>query len=860
VTEATVTRQVAAPGQRPPLRLGLAWRLARRELRGGLKGFRVFLLCLLLGVGAIAAVGSLSQAMLGGLEENGRALLGGDAEVRLIHVPASPEQLAWLEGNAARLSRSADMRAMARAETPEAARRLVELKAVDQAYPLHGAVTTETASGDPLPLGEVEGRWGALVEPSLLSRLEIEVGERLRIGDLSYEVRGTILREPDRAAQAFTLGPRVLVHMDSLAATGLEQPGSLISYYYRVDLRPDETAAAWRQRLEDAFPDAGWRVRDINNAAPGVDRFIIQVSLFMTLVGLTALLVGGVGIANAMRAFLDDKRNTIATLKCLGASSRLIFATYLSQIFLLALLGIFGGLLLGALAPVVAEPFLAERLNFGLQRGIQPDVLLLAALFGLLTTFVFTLWPLARAQAVPPGSLFREVVEGSAGRPPRWALLLLVVSALLLAGLAVLGTDGGRISIGFVVGAVAALLLFRLAAAAVAALARRLPRPRRPGLRLALTNLYRPGATTGSVVTSLGLGLTVLITIALIEGNLRNQVVEQMPEEAPGFYFIDIQPDQVERFDRLVEQHAGVDGMERVPMLRGRITQINGMRPQDLDLDPDVTWVFRGDRGVTWSAEPPEGSRITAGEWWPADYDGPPLISLEARIAEQVGIGPGDRLTVNILGRDIEAEIANLRPVDWAELSINFIMVFSPGLVESAPQTHLATVTLDEEQEDSLERVISDAFPNVSAVRVKEALASAAAMLRAIATAVTVTASVTVAAGLLVLAGAVAAGQRRRIYDAVILKVLGARRRDVLRAFLFGFGLMGLIASLLAVLFGTLAAWAVLTTIMRVESFVFLTVPVVVTVLLAVSVTLLFGFGGTWRALQQKSAPLLRND
>src|SRR5690625_3260493 len=761
MTQAAISERLPREaGSRP--RVGLSWRLARRELRGGLRGFRVFLLCLLLGVGAIAAVGSLSQAMLGGLEENGRALLGGDAEVSTIHRPASAEQLAWLEENSARLSRAADMRAMARAETPERARRLIELKAVDSAYPLHGSVTTQTPGEDPLPLAETDGQWGALVDPSLLSRLEVEVGDRIRIGELAYEIRGTISREPDRAAQAFTLGPRVLVHTDSLPATGLEQPGSLISYQYRVDLPPEETPDAWRDRLEADFPDAGWRVRDVNRAAPGVDRFIVQVSLFMTLVGLTALLVGGVGIANAVRAFLDEKRNTIATLKCLGASSRLIFAVYFSQIFLLALVGTSAGMALGALAPVVAGPLLAERLNFSLQGVLHLDALLLAALFGLLTTFVFTLWPLARAQAVPAGSLFREVVEGAAARPPRWALVTLAISALLLAALAVVGTDGGRVSLGFVIGALLALLLFRLAAAAIAAIARRLPRPRRPGLRLALANLYRPGATTGSVVTSLGLGLTVLVTIALIEGNLRNQVVEQMPEEAPGFYFIDIQPDQVERFDALVEQHPGVDSMERVPMLRGRITHVNGVRPQDMNLDPDVTWVFRGDRGVTWAAEPPPGARITAGEWWPADYDGPPLISMEARIAEQVGIGPGDRLTVNILGRDIEAEIANLRPVDWAELSINFVMIFSPGLVESAPQTHLATVSLDPDQEDSLERVISDAFPNGSAARVTEALASVAAMLRAIAAALTVTASVTVVAGLLVLAGAVAAGQRRR--------------------------------------------------------------------------------------------------
>ena len=336
------------------------------------------------------------------------------------------------------------------------------------------------------------------------------------------------------------------------------------------------------------FPDAGWRVRDINRAAPGVDRFIVQVTLFMTLVGLTALLVGGVGIANAVRSFLDQRRNTIATLKCLGASSRLIFATYLCQILLLSLLGQVG-ILLGALAPGGGPP-LAERLNFSLQQGLKLKALGLAGLFGLLTTFVFTLWPLARAQAVPAGGLFREVVEGAAARPPRWAVIItLVLSGLLLVALAVVGTDGGAFP-----SPLSSVRCWRCCSSSwlpqELPLWRALPRPRRPALRLALSNLHRPGATTGSVVTSLGLGLTVLVSIALIEGNLRNQVVEQMPEEAPGFYFIDIQPDQVEQFDALVNQHPGVEEMERVPMLRGRITRVNGVRPQDMDLDPDVTW------------------------------------------------------------------------------------------------------------------------------------------------------------------------------------------------------------------------------------------------------------------------------
>ncbi len=837
----------------------LALRLARRELRGGLKGFRIFLACLLLGVAAIAGVGSLSSAMLDGLAENGRALLGGEVELRLIHRKATAEELGWLRDNAARLSRTAELRAMARnAETPDT-RRLVELKAVDGAYPLYGEATTDQGVDLDAALAARDGVWGALVDESLLYRLDREVGERIGLGERVYEIRGTVAREPDRAARAFTLGPRVMVAFDSLAGTGLEQPGALIYYHYRLDLPAGERLESWRARLNAALPDAGWRVRDLQNAAPGLSQSVQRVALFMTLVGLTALLVGGVGIANAVRAFLDEKRATIATLKCLGAPAFLIFQTYLAQVLALAALGILAGLALGAAVPLAAAPLLEARLGFDFAGGLYAAPLIEAAAFGVLTTLVFSLWPLARAQQIPAGSLFRDMVQRARALPPAWALAALAAAAAALAALAILGAEERRFAAGFVAGAVAALIAFRLAALGVVWLARRLPRPRHPGLRLAIANLHRPGAATGNVVMSLGLGLTVLVAIALTEGNLRGQVLEEMPEEAPGFYFIDIQPEQVAPFKELVGDFPGVERVESVPMLRGRIVGVNGQRPEEMQVPEDIRWVFRGDRGLTWAREKPARETVVEGSWWPADYDGPPQVSLYKEIYDALGLEIGDTLTINILGRDVEVEIANVRPIDWSELTINFVMIFSPGLLEAAPQTSIATVHLAPDQEAALERAVTEAFPNISAIRVKEALAGFAETLRDIATAVSATASVTVLAGILVLAGAVAAGHHRRIYDSVVLKVLGATRRAVGQAFLLEYGLMGLVTAAIAAAIGTAAGWVIVTQVMGLE-FSFLPLSVALTMVLAVAVTLLFGFAGTFRALSVKAAPLLRNE
>ncbi|HSR72643.1 MAG TPA: FtsX-like permease family protein, partial [Kiloniellales bacterium] len=678
----------------------------------------------------------------------------------------------------------------------------IELRAVDSAYPLYGNV--ELAPDMPLSaaFARRDGVWGAVADANLLYRLGIEApdsrgerGPRVRIGEAVYEIRAVLAHEPDRSTRITAFGPHVLVSEQSLPETGLVRPGSLLHYHYRLRLPPGSDAAALRADLEETFPEAGWRIRDAGQAAPGVERFVERLGLFLTLVGLTALLVGGLGVANAVRSYLDGRVATIATLKCLGAPGGLILRVYLVQIMILALGGTAVGIALGAVAPFALRTLLSGALGFEVLAGFYVAPLVVATAFGLLTALAFSLWPLAQARGVPAAALFRAriapVAQGAGGIG--WPSLSAIgLVALALAALTILTAGDQRFGAWFVLGAVAALLLFRTTALGIMALARRMPRPRRATLRLALTNLHRPGATTPSVLLSLGLGLTVLVALAQIQANLERQIGERMPQEAPGFYFIDIQPDQVAPFEALVLSTPGVRELERVPMLRGRITEVRGVPVEDLEIPPDIAWVFRGDRGLTWSAEPPEGAELTRGDWWPPDYQGPPLVSLDAEVGRAMDLAPGDSLTLNILGREVAVEIANLREVDWTGLGINFVMVLSPGLLESAPQTHIATVKADPAVEAALERAITDRFANVSSIRVKEALAAVAEILAQIGLAVRLSASVAILAGILVLAGAIAAGHRRRVYDAVVLKVLGATRAEMARAFLLEYGLLGL--------------------------------------------------------------------
>ncbi len=835
----------------------LAWRLARRELRGGLKGFRLFLACLALGVAIVAAVGSLAAAARAGIAWNARALLGGDVETRLHYRPATDEQRRFLAAAGA-LSETRDMRAMASRLGGEG-RALVELKGVDGAYPLYGAVLLEPSMPLAEALAERDGLAGTAVDPALLARLDLRLGERLRIGAAEFELRAALLGEPDRGAALFALGPRVLVSAAGLDATGLVRPGSLVHYRYRVRLGPDTDAGDFMAELKSRYPDAGWGIRGLDDAAPGVKRFVDRAALFLGLAGLGALLVGGIGVGNAVRSYLDGRIATIATLKCLGASGRLVHGVYLILILVMAAVGVALGLSLGALAPAAAGGVLGQSLRLAVPAALYPAPLAQAAAFGMLAAVAFSLWPLAEARAVPATLLFRRAVSPVRRRLGAGDLAAIAAAGAALAGLAVAGATDRPLAAEFVAGAGLASVAFAAAAKAVQAGARRVGRAARGAvLRLALANLHRPGAPTASVVLSLGLGLAILTAIGLVQGNIARQIAATNAI-APAFYFIDIQPDQAAAFDRLVEGHAGAGDLRRVPMLRGRIVAIDGTPVERIEPDPHVAWVLREDRGITWSSAPPPGARITAGEWWPADYRGPPLVSLDAEVAAGFGLEPGDSITVNVLGRLITGTIANLREVDWTTLNMNFVMVFSPGTLDDAPQTHIATVRVGPEGEAGLERAVNERFANVSAIRVREALAAVALMLDRIAAALGATAGLALVAGVLVLAGAILAGQRRRMHEAAVLKALGARRRQLVAAYAIEYGLLGLTAAALAAPIGGAGAYYLVAEVM-VSEFVFLPGVAAGVGLLGAGAAVAIGLAGTWRALGAPVAGLLRNE
>jgi putative ABC transport system permease protein len=832
-------------------RIALASRLARRELRGGIRSLRIVLACLALGVAAIAAVGTLRAGIAAGLAADGARILGGDLELRAGARPATPAALDWIAARGGQVSAVVTLRSML-VSAASGERMLVELKAVDPAYPLYGDLVLDPAK--PLAADAVA------LDPLVAERLALSVGDEVRVGEARLRVAGLVVAEPDKVATPAIFGPRALVTLDALAATRLLQPGSLVQHDYRIRLPPGSASARRvADDLQAAFTSEGWRVRTAGEAEPGVNRFLDRAASFLTLASLTALLVGGIGVATGVRGWLDARARSIATLRCLGASSGTVFLTYLIQVLALAVLGTAIGLVGGYGLTWAAAGALANSLPVPPRLGFYPAPLGLAALYGMLTALAFALWPLGRAARISGAALFRDAVQPAGAWPGRAVLAANAVAAAALVGLIVATAGDRNFALGFCVAIVGSLLLFRLGASGLMILAKRLGHLRRPALRLGLANLHRPGSPAPLLVVSLGVGLTTLVAIAQIEGNLKRQLAGELPSRAPNFYFIDIQSDQAARFDQVAGAMPGVEEVRRVPSLRARVVAVKGVPTEQVRTTPDTAWALRGDRGLTYAATPPSGSRIVAGEWWANDYRGAPLLSFEAGIAQGWGVGLGDTITVNVLGRDIDLKIANLRQVDWRGLGMNFTMVASPGLLEAAPHTHIATVRGDPARDAAVLRGITDAFPNVSGVRVRDALEAISALLGRVGVALSATGSVTLLAGLLVLGGAVAAGQRQRVRDAVVLKTVGATRAQIRAAWLVEYALVGVVAGALAALAGAVAAWAVVRFVMRAD-WVLLPGTLALTVVGCAALTLACGQVGTALALRARPGPLLRNE
>ncbi len=833
--------------------LKLAATFARREMRGGLRGFRLFLACLALGVAAIAAVGSVRSAIEEGLKREGAALLGGAAELDFTYRFASAEERAWMQLQATRVSEIAEFRSMAVVGDERA---LTQIKAVDTAYPLVGNMVLDPDITLPDALKPHDGISGAVMERALSDRLGLSAGDTFQLGTATFRLTALIVREPDSAASGFALGPRTLLYKDALEGSGLLAAGTLFNSKYRLDLPVTADLEALETQAKDRFANSGMRWTDARNGAPGVAQFVNRLSAFLVLVGLSGLAVGGVGVSAAVRSYLNGKTEVIATLRALGADRATIFQTYFIQIGVLSIIGVTIGLFLGAFVPLLLSPIIEARLPIPASFALFPAPLFEAAIYGLLTALTFTLWPLARSEDVRAATLFRDAWSGANRLPAPRYLIIIALLTTILVSLAGWFNGSWWLTLWTLGGIAGALLILSLAAIVIRTIARRTARLARgrPRLRWALAAISGTGEGAGAVVLSLGLGLSVLAAVGQIDGNLRNAISGNLPDVAPSYFFVDIQKDQIDGYTERLTSDAAVSRIDSAPMLRGVVTKINGKPASEVAGDH---WVVRGDRGVTYAALPDSDTKITKGEWWPENYSGPPLISFAAEEAEEMGLVLGDTLTINVLGRDITGTITSFREVDFSTAGIGFILTMNPSALSGAPHTFISTVYAEDAAEAAILRDLATAYPNITAIRVRDAIDRVSDVLASLAAATSYGALATLLTGFIVLIGAAAAGADARTFESAVLKTLGASRAQIAASFILRAAILGLFAGTVALFAGALGGWAVSTYVMETD-FILIWPSALMIIAGGVGATVLAGLGFALKSLNARPAQVLR--
>ncbi|WP_297507773.1 FtsX-like permease family protein [uncultured Caulobacter sp.] len=835
----------------------LAFRLAARELRSGVRGFRIFLACLALGVAAIAAAGSTAEAFRQGLASQAREILGGDLSFSVENRDFTDKERAAIQ-RLGPTTYTASANAMAQA--PSGERRLVSLRGVDGRFPLAGVVKLDGAGSLAGALADHDGLPGAAVEPALLDRLHLKIGDRFEAGALTLVVRARLVSEPDGLSRGFAIAPRVLVRADVLERSGLLAAGGLFGRTVRVDLPQGQDPRATGKAIQKALPDARFRVRDRLDAAPGARRLIDQLEYFLSFIGLASLVAGGLGVAGAVSTYLSSREPAIAVLKALGAESGLIRDLHLIQIGVLALLGVGIGLAIGAAAPLALGQAVGSSLPIPALFKLYPWPLIKAGLFGVLAAAAFSLVPLARARATPPSALFRRAPKA---RPPFG--LETIGAALAGAGLAALAIVtaptplAAAIMMAGVAVAFGLLAILGRAAAWAAGRARRLARG---PIKLGLANLAGPGSAAHTASPAIGLGVALVACVVLIQSALLAQVSDVAPRTAPAMVFTEIPADRAEAFDAAV---AGVMGplsdetYLRMPFATGRIVALKG-KPVDIQaIKPSGRWAFDNDIGLSLAAAEPRNAGVVAGRWWRADDTGPPKVALTVEMAQAAGLKVGDSITMLILGREIEARVAALRKVDFGGFGPNFALIFNPSTLEGADLRSVAIARLGRDREAALTRALGVQFPSVNVISVREQLDAAAALFERLALAIRGAAAVAGLAGLLVLAGAIAAGARARAREAATLKVLGATRGQILAAYLIEYGAVGLIAGAAGLALGFAAAWPVVVKVFEAHWSVDWG-GVLALIGGATGLTTLGGLVAAGLALSQRPAPVLRGD
>jgi putative ABC transport system permease protein len=796
-------------------RWSYAINIAASELKSGIKGFKLFLICLAIGVAAIAAAGSMAQAFRSGLDAEQRRILGGDFVLSLRQRAPSPAQIKFFQ-DAGQISLATDANTMG---ANGDIRRLIQIRAVDLVHPLEGSVTLAPAGPLQPLLLEKDGVWGGVAEQALLDAFKLNVGDVIELPYGKVQIRAVLMKEPDALGRGFAFSPRLMISRAALVPLSIGQEGSLFSTSLRAKLTNPATSEAVKTAFEKAFPADQRALRDKARSADGFGRALDRVELFLSCVGFAALLAGGLGVAGAVRGHLQTRRGSIAILKAMGASGGDVRLAYGLQILVLACLGAALGMIVGGAAPFLTSWAYGSALPIPINLALFPRPLAAAGGIGLLCAFAFAAPPLGAARATPPSHLLRGGGADEATPLPERVASLVGLAAL--AGLFALTSPNPTMAILLALGAGVAWGIFFGLGKLAQISARHAPKPG-GAWGLGLAALGGPGSLAPAAAPALGLGLALLVSLGQIQSNLVAQVRDTAPASAPSVAYTEIPDAKAAQFDALVKTNVPnlkPDDYGRTPVMTVRVFSLNGVEIDPAKAKPSERWFVEDEIGATWLAEKPESAKLVDGTWWPKTWNDPfeAQVSLEADAAEGIGAKVGDTLGVLISGREIEAKIVNLRTVDWAGFGANFALVFAPGAFEGAAFRHFAIARLTPADEAKITSALAKDFPAVGIVRVRDALAAAGDLFESLAVAIQAIAAVALAAGVAAVAGALAAGSRRRLYEAAILKSLGASRARIVGAMAIEQASAGLIAALIGSGIGLAAAYAIVTRVLEAD-------------------------------------------
>ena len=834
-------------------------RFALADLRRDLRHFWILIACIALGVGTIALVGAVGSSLQDGLARDARQVLGGDLEARLTYRQANTEERALLD-SLGQVTVAVDL--LSRAQTSEDSSILAAVRGVSDNYPLLGTVRTEPAEPLLSLVEQRDGVWGAIASPLAVDRLGIGIGDRIALGETTFELRGILLGVPDQASQGLSIGFPLMTAEAALDSTGLLEPGSLARFRYKIVLNPDVSFDDAARRIREAFPQAGWHISAPDDATEEMARNFEMFRRFLTIVGLTALILGGLGVGNAVAAYVTDRQRSIATMKALGATSNRVLGHFLVQVMAMTVVGIVIGMLGAGALTVGALPIVGSFLELSLRATLDWRPIVTGATFGVLVGFFFAYPPLVRALSTRPAELFRTL-GGTTARQGRWDYLLqprliipMLVTLAAIILVALLDTGQPAMVLFYALGVFFAFIVLRGTAMLLRKGLALLPPARNAMLRSAIRSIHGPASPAAAVILSLGLGMALLLIIAIAEGSLRRQLDPDMRIDAPDFVYIDLFDDEVEGIAEIARTDPKIASFSAVPVVRASSFTINGAPPpENVEAPRDISVYFGDEQPLSFSAGVPEGSEVASGEWWPADYSGAPQLSVTDELRESMGLKLGDEITFNIYGEMLTATLTSFRKYDWSRGGVNFPYVLSPGSLDEFPISYFGLLNATEGNQLAVQQQMVEYNPNLVFIPIEEAIDIVRDLVDTISTAISVVGGIALVSGALVIAGALTTGRRQREANAVVAKVLGATRGYLSGALLIEYAVVGILAALVALGLGVLGSWLFSTYVLGAGLSLD---PMVVVAVIAGSLALTIGVAMSWTALSAKPVSYLR--